>query len=136
MPSAAAAFEFLTQVTTIFKRGAQRHALMRYAQFPPSGLLSVVGVGGVGISFRVRSMIPLVFFANKRFSPNSNFVTGARIAVLLCTETTQKIYRGGAEVDFFSRSRYYNKNYGYHSTSDEGYFFSGTVDNYESNEDC
>ena len=40
---------------------------------------------------------------------NSNFVTGARIAVLLCTETTQKIYRGGAEVDFFSRSRYYNK---------------------------
>ena len=44
MPSAAAAFEFLTQVTTIFKR----HALMRYAQFPPSGLLSVVGVGGRG----------------------------------------------------------------------------------------
>ena len=37
----------------------------------------------------------------------SNFVTGARIAVLLCTETTQKIYRGGAEVDFFSRSRYF-----------------------------
>ena len=62
---------------------------------------------------------------------NSNFVTGARIAVLLCTETTQKIYRGGAEVDFFSRSRYYNKNYGYPSTRDEGYFFSGTVDNYE-----
>ena len=62
---------------------------------------------------------------------NSNFVTGARIAVLLCTETTLKIYRGGAEVDFFSRSRYYNKNYGYPSTSDEGYFFSGTVDNYE-----
>ena len=31
----------------------------------------------------------------------SNFVTGARIAVLLCAETTQKIYRGGAEVDFF-----------------------------------
>ena len=31
---------------------------------------------------------------------NSNFVTGARIAVLLCTETTQKIDRGGAEVDF------------------------------------
>ena len=29
------------------------------------------------------------------------FVTGARIAVLLCTETTQKIYRGGAEVDFW-----------------------------------
>ena len=28
MPSAAA-FEFLTQVTTIFKQGAQRHALMR-----------------------------------------------------------------------------------------------------------
>ena len=50
----------------------------------------------------------------RRFSArNSNFVTGARIAVLLCTETTQKIYRGGAEVDFFSRSRYYNKNYGY-----------------------
>ena len=62
---------------------------------------------------------------------NSNFVTGARIAVLLCTETTQKIYRGGAEVDFFSRSRYYNKNYGYPRTRDEGYFFSGTVDNYE-----
>ena len=62
---------------------------------------------------------------------NSNFVTGARIAVLLCTETTLKIYRGGAEVDFFSRSRYYNKNYGYPSTSDEGYFFSETVDNYE-----
>ena len=62
---------------------------------------------------------------------NSNFVTGARIAVLLCTETTQKIDRGGAEVDFFSRSRYYNKNYDYPSTSDEGYFFSGTVDNYE-----
>ena len=59
---------------------------------------------------------------------NNNFVTGARIAVLLCTETTQKIYRGGAEVEFFSRSRFYNKNYG---TSDEGYFFSGTVDNYE-----
>ena len=62
---------------------------------------------------------------------NSNFVTGSRIAVLLCTETTQKIYRGGAEVDFFSRSRYYNKNYGYPSTSDEGYFFSESVDNYE-----
>ena len=31
MPSAADAFEFPTQVTTIFKRGAQRHALMRYA---------------------------------------------------------------------------------------------------------
>ena len=31
MPSAAAAFNFPTQVTTIFKRGAQRHALMRYA---------------------------------------------------------------------------------------------------------
>ena len=62
---------------------------------------------------------------------NSNFVTGSRIAVLLCTETTQKIYRGGAEVDFFSRSRYYNKNYGYPSTNDEGYFFSETVDNYE-----
>ena len=61
----------------------------------------------------------------------SNFVTGARIPVLLCTKTTQKIYRGGAEVDFFSRSRYYNKNYGYPSTSDEGYFFSETVDNYE-----
>ena len=29
MPSAAA-FEFLTQVTTIFKQGAQRHALMRW----------------------------------------------------------------------------------------------------------
>ena len=28
-------------------------------------------------------------------------------------------------------SRHYNKNYGYPSTSDEGYFFSGTVDNYE-----
>ena len=26
-----AAFEFLKQVTTIFKHGAQRHALMRYA---------------------------------------------------------------------------------------------------------
>ena len=26
-----AAFEFLKQVTTIFKQGAQRHALMRYA---------------------------------------------------------------------------------------------------------
>ena len=62
---------------------------------------------------------------------NSNFVTGARIAVLLCTETTQKIYRGGAEVDFFSPSRYYNKNYGYPSTSDEGYFFSETVDDNE-----
>ena len=62
---------------------------------------------------------------------NSNFITGARIAVLIYTETTQKIYRGGAEVDFFSRSRYYNTNYGYPSTSDEGYFFSGTVDNYE-----
>ena len=34
-------------------------------------------------------------------------------------------------MDFFSRSRYYNKNYGYPSISDEGYFFSGTVDNYE-----
>ena len=34
-------------------------------------------------------------------------------------------------MDFFSRSRYYNKNYGYPSTSDEGYFFSGTVDDYE-----
>ena len=34
-------------------------------------------------------------------------------------------------MDFFSRSRYYNKNYGYPSTSDECYFFSGTVDNYE-----
>ena len=34
-------------------------------------------------------------------------------------------------MDFFSRSRYCNKNYGYPSTSDEGYFFSGTVDNYE-----
>ena len=34
-------------------------------------------------------------------------------------------------MDFFSRSRYYNKNYGYPSTSDEGYFFSETVDNYE-----
>ena len=32
---------------------------------------------------------------------------------------------------FFSRSRYNNKNYGYPSTSDEGYFFSETVDNYE-----
>ena len=62
---------------------------------------------------------------------NSNFVTGARIAVLLCTETTKNIYGGGAEVDFFSRSRYYNKNYGYASNSDEGYFFSETVDNYE-----
>ena len=61
----------------------------------------------------------------------SHFVTGARMAVFLCTETTQKIYRCGAEVDFFSRSMYYNKNYGYPSTSDEGYFFSGTVDNYE-----
>ena len=61
---------------------------------------------------------------------NSNFVTGARIAVLLFTETTQKIHRGGAEVDIFSRSRYYNKNYGYLSTSDEGYFFSGKVYNF------
>ena len=61
----------------------------------------------------------------------SSRVRGYGIAVLLCTETTQKIYRGGAEVDFFSRSRYCNKNYGYPSTSDEGYFFSGTVDNYE-----
>ena len=43
----------------------------------------------------------------------------------------KKIYRGGAEVGSLSRSRYYNKNYGYPSTSDEGYFFSGTVDNYE-----
>ena len=72
---------------------------------------------------------------NKRnYTPdgkNSNFVTGARIAVLLCTETTQKIYRVGAEVDFFSRSRYYNKNYGYPSTSDEGYFFSEMVNSYE-----
>ena len=34
-------------------------------------------------------------------------------------------------MDLFSRSRYYNKNYGYPSTSDEGYFFSETVDNYE-----
>ena len=34
-------------------------------------------------------------------------------------------------MDFFSRSRYYNKNYGYPSTGDEGYFFAGTVDNYE-----
>ena len=60
---------------------------------------------------------------------NSNFVTGARIAVLLCTETTQKPrHRGGVEVDFF---RYYNKNYGYPRTSEEGYFFSETVDNYE-----
>ena len=58
---------------------------------------------------------------------NSNFVAGARVAVLLCIGTTQKIYRGGAEVDFFSRSRYYNKNYGYPRTSDEGYFFSETV---------
>ena len=65
----------------------------------------------------------------KKIKYDSNFVTGARIAVLLCSETTQKIYRGGAEVDFFSRSRYYNKNYGYPSTSNEGYFFSGTVDN-------
>ena len=38
----------------------------------------------------------------------SNFVTGARIPVLLCTKTTQKIYRGGAEVDFISRSRLIN----------------------------
>ena len=34
-------------------------------------------------------------------------------------------------MDFFSRSRYYNKNYGYPRTRDEGYFFSETVDNYE-----
>ena len=61
----------------------------------------------------------------------SSRVRGYGIAVLLCTETTQKVYRGGAEVDFFSRSRYYKKNYGYPSTSDEGYYFSGTVDNYE-----
>ena len=61
----------------------------------------------------------------------SHFVTGARMAVFLCTETTQKIYRCGAEVDFFSRSMYYNKNYGYPSTSDEGYFFSVIVDGYE-----
>ena len=61
----------------------------------------------------------------------SNFVMGARIAVLLCTETTQKIYRGGAKVDFLSRSRYYNKNYGYPRTRHEGYFFSEMVDNYE-----
>ena len=54
--------------------------------------------------------------AERTCNKNSNFVTGARIAVLLCTETTQKIYRGGAEVDFFSRSRYYNKNYDYLST--------------------
>ena len=33
-------------------------------------------------------------------------------------------------MEFFSRSRYYNKNYIYPSTSDEGYFFSETV-NYE-----
>ena len=40
-----------------------------------------------------------------------------RIAVLLRTETTQKIYRGAAaEVDFFSRWRYCNKNYGYPSS--------------------
>ena len=71
------------------------------------------------------------FLAPDLFFRISNFVTGARIAVLLCTETTQKIYRDGAEVDFFSRSRYYNKNYGYPSTSDEGYFFSETVDKYE-----
>ena len=69
--------------------------------------------------------------AERTCNKNSNFVTGARIAVLLCTETTQKIYRSGAEVDFFSRSRYYNKNYGYPSTSDEGYFFSETVNSYE-----
>ena len=37
---------------------------------------------------------------------SSNFVTVARIAVLECTETTQKIYRYGPEVDFFSRSRF------------------------------
>ena len=30
-----------------------------------------------------------------------------------------------------SESRYYNKNYGYPSTSDEGYFFLGTVYNFE-----
>ena len=42
----------------------------------------------------------------KKIKYDSNFVTGARIAGLLCTEITQKIYRGGAEVDFFSRSRY------------------------------
>ena len=53
------------------------------------------------------------------------------LSLLLYTETTQKIDRGGAEVDFFSRWRFYNKNYGYPSTSDEGYFFSETVDNYE-----
>ena len=34
-------------------------------------------------------------------------------------------------MDFFCRSWYYNKNYGYPSTSDEDYFFSETVDNYE-----
>ena len=34
-------------------------------------------------------------------------------------------------MDFFSRSRYYNKNYGYPSTSDEGYFFSEMVNSYE-----
>ena len=62
---------------------------------------------------------------------NSNFVTGARIAVLLFTKTTQKIHRGGAELDIFSRSRYYNKNYGYPSTSDEGYFISGKVYNFD-----
>ena len=39
MPSAAA-FEFLTQVTTIFKQGAQRHALMRYALGFPGQLRS------------------------------------------------------------------------------------------------
>ena len=55
---------------------------------------------------------------------NSNFVTGAQITVLLCTETTQKIYRGGAEVDCFSRSRCYNKNYGY-------LILPWTEDNYE-----
>ena len=68
----------------------------------------------------LRDNVTNVFLKKPR---NSNFVTGARIAVLLCTETTQKIYRGGAVVDFFSRWRYYNKNYGYPSSSDEGYFF-------------
>ena len=78
-----------------------------------------------------RDISGLFFFKSHLIVTKSNFVTGARIAVLLCTETTQKIYRGGAKMDFFSRSRYYNKNYGYPSTSDEGYFFSETVDIYE-----
>ena len=40
---------------------------------------------------------------------NSNFAPGARMAVLLCTEATQNIYRGEAEVDFLGCAEVQNK---------------------------